>query len=50
MDNSEKAINLFVKSIIMEDYPAAKDHLRDAVVEKIKTRIRKCEQDQADKK
>lgn len=49
MDNSEKAINLFVKSIILEDYPAAEDHLRDAVIEKIKARIRKCEQE-ADKK
>ena len=42
-DNSEKSINLFVKSIIAENYPEAKDHLQDAVVEKIKNRIRVCE-------
>ena len=42
-DKSEKAINLFVKSIISENYSEAKDHLQDAVVEKIKERIRVCE-------
>lgn len=49
-DKSEKAIDLFVKSIVSENYSDAKDHLQDAVVEKIKDRIRACEEKYANKK
>ena len=50
MDKSAKAINMFVKSIIDENYADAESHLRDAVVEKIKNRIRECERKQSQKK
>jgi hypothetical protein len=42
-NSAEKSINLFIKSIVNENYADAKSHLQDVVVEKIKDRIRVCE-------
>lgn len=42
-DNVSKSINQFIKSIVEERYSDAKTHLQDAVIEKIKNRIRTCE-------
>lgn len=39
-----KAINLFIKNIVNENYRDANQNLQDIVSEKIKSRILKCEE------
>lgn len=46
----DRAINLFVKNIIDENYAKANEHLHDAINEKIKDRIRACDKQMSTRK